>query len=153
MMVTNICFIFLFICFIATEHDAMIKKAERTERLIREIQTAKMELAQIRARHPEPRLTIDQASQFADEQMEQYLAISEKRDDMVEQAAHANERADKAETKTRLLRDEVMKKEKEAERIKGEAEAAGDATVAPEWYAQFLAFSAFFLPLALPFNL
>lgn len=113
----------------------MAKKAERTERLIREIQSAKMELAQLRARHPEPRLTIDEASQFADEQMEQYLVLSEKRDEMAERATKAKERADKEETKTRLLQDEVIKKEKEADRIKMKAEASGDGAVLPEWCA------------------
>jgi hypothetical protein len=106
-------------------------KAERTERLTREIQSAKMELAQIRARHPEPRLTLDEASQFCDDQMERFIALSETKDDLAAQSVAARERADKEETKMRSLREELMKKEREVEKAKAK-QLAGEAPMLPD---------------------
>jgi hypothetical protein len=104
-----------------------------TERLAREIQAARMELAQIRARHPEPRLTLDQASQFCDDQMEYFISLSEKRDELLAKAAKAKELAEREESKTRSLREEVMKKEREAERIKEKGRMSGNGLMLPNW--------------------
>jgi hypothetical protein len=116
------------------EHAELVNKAEMTERLAREIQAARMELAQIRARHPEPRLTLDQASQFCDDQMEHFISLSEKREELVTKAAKAKELAEKEESKTRSLREEVMKKEREAERIKEKGRMSGNGVMLPNWY-------------------
>lgn len=102
--------------------------------MAREIQAARIELAQIRTRHPEPRLTLDQASQFCDEQMEHFISLSEKRDELLEQAGKAKEVADKEEAKTRSLREEVTKKEREAERIREKGRLSSDASLLPDWY-------------------
>jgi hypothetical protein len=115
----------------------MLAKAERTERLTREIQAAKLELAQIRARHPEPRLTLDEASKFCDDQMEQFIALSETKDELAAQAATARERADKEETKMRSLREELMKKEREVDKAKAK-QMAGEAPLLPDRYVQIL---------------
>lgn len=122
------------------QHTEMIAKAERTERLIREIQNAKVQLAQIRARHPEPRLTLDQASQFCDDQMENFIAQSEKKDELAAQAAIAKERADKEEVKTRALKEELMKREREVEKNKAKMQSSGGAVLPDRLatYAEFL---------------
>ncbi|CAG8679735.1 4584_t:CDS:2, partial [Acaulospora colombiana] len=122
------------------QYSDLVAKAERTERLTREIQAAKMELAQIRARHPEPRLTLDQASQYCDEQMEQFIALSEKRDELLAQAKNAKERAEREEAKTRMLREDVMKKEREADRIKEKVQSAGEKSGLPDWLASYSEF-------------
>jgi chromosome segregation ATPase len=109
----------------------MMAKAERTERLTREIQSAKMELAQIRARHPEPRLTLDEASQFCDDQMERFIALSETKDELAGQSVAARERADKEETKMRSLREELMKREREVEKAKAK-QMTGEAPMLPD---------------------
>ncbi|PVF92787.1 hypothetical protein CPB86DRAFT_160897 [Serendipita vermifera] len=124
------------------QYSDLVAKAERTERLTREIQAAKMELAQIRARHPEPRLTLDQASQYCDEQMEQFIALSEKRDELLAQAKSAKERAEREETKTRMLREEVMKREREADRIREKVQSAGERSGLPDWLASYSEFLA-----------
>jgi len=116
----------------------MLAKAERTERLTREIQNAKMQLAQIRARHPEPRLTLDQASEFCDDQMDQYISQSEKKDELAAQATIAKERADKEETRTRALREELMKREREVEKNKARMQSSGGPTL-PDRYGFFYA--------------
>ena len=116
----------------------MLAKAERTERLAREIQNAKMQLAQIRARHPEPRLTLDQASEFCDDQMDQYISQSEKKDELAAQATIAKERADKEETRTRALREELMKREREVEKNKARMQSSGGPTL-PDRYSLFYA--------------
>lgn len=111
----------------------MVAKAERAERLAKEIQNAKMQLAQIRARHPEPRLTLDQASEFCDDQMEQFIAQSEKKDELAAQAAIAKERVDKEEIKTRALREELMKKDREVEKNKAKAQSSGGPALPDRW--------------------
>ena len=116
---------------IRLEYAEMVAKAERMERLVKETQAAKMELAQIRARHPEPRLTLDEASQFCDEQMEQFITLSETKEELIAQSGFARERADKEETKMRLLREELMKKEREVEKAKAK-QMTGETPMLPE---------------------
>ena len=111
----------------------MVAKAERTEKMAREIQAAKLELAQLRARHPEPRMTIDEASAIYDQQTEKNIALTEQRDALAEIAANQKARADAEADRLRSLREDVMKKEREADRIQQKAKLKGQGALVPDW--------------------
>ncbi|KAG8847730.1 hypothetical protein FRB91_011484 [Serendipita sp. 411] len=122
------------------QHSDIVDKAERTERLAREIQAAKMELAQLRARHPEPRLTLDQASAIHDEQMERSISLMEHRDALAEELAGQKARMTVEEDRLRSLREDVLKKEREAERVQQTAKLQGQGNPVPNWLASYLDF-------------
>jgi uncharacterized protein involved in exopolysaccharide biosynthesis len=62
--------------------------------------------------------------------MEQFIALSETKDELTAQAATTREHADKEETKMRSLREELMKKEREVDKAKAK-QMAGEAPMLP----------------------
>ncbi|KAG8815621.1 hypothetical protein FRC17_000642, partial [Serendipita sp. 399] len=122
------------------QHSEIVDNAERTERLAREIQAAKMELAQLRARHPEPRLTLDQASAVHDEQMERSISLMEQRDALAEELATQKARMVAEEDRLRSLREDVLKKEREADRIQQTAKLQGQGAIVPDWLVSYTDF-------------
>ncbi|CCA67318.1 hypothetical protein PIIN_01149 [Serendipita indica DSM 11827] len=122
------------------QHSEMVTKAERTEKMAREIQAAKLELAQLRARHPEPRMTIDEASAIYDQQTDRNIALTEQRDALVEMAASQKARTEAEADRLRSLREDVMKKEREADRIQQKAKLKGQGALVPDWLASYSEF-------------
>lgn len=89
-----------------------------------------MELQQLRARYPHPRLTLEEAAQFSDEQIEAIIALNDKKDEHAAEAMAAKEELKKAEERNSKLRNEVFRKEEEAAKVREKMVADGGAEIA-----------------------
>ncbi len=67
--------------FIFLGYAALTAKAEKAEQLAKSLQAARLEMEQLRARHPHPRMTVEEAADFSDKQIETIIILNDKKDE------------------------------------------------------------------------
>lgn len=111
-------------------------KAELAEarQLTSEILDAQLELSRLRARYPEPRLSVPKASSIADEQVQKMMALEEESIQIETEQAQIREETKTAARQLEKMRIERGKLESEYKALKVEPEEDARISELYEWY-------------------